>query len=199
MTTLWLVRHGQTDWNKAGRWQGQAAEAPPLNATGRAQAQALAERLDLSQVAAVYSSDLPRALETAQILTAGTGLAVRVDARLREIHLGAWEGMASEAIASGYAAALEARRRDPVNARAPGGECAGDVAERVWAAADDIARAHPHDTVLVVSHGLALATLICRAQALGLETVYEQVPGNADAVVVEWRSDERRRTTDGEG
>jgi broad specificity phosphatase PhoE len=186
MTTLWLVRHGQTDWNLAGRWQGQAASAPPLNAAGREQARALAGRLDMRQVTAVYSSDLLRAVETAKILTAGTGLVVQTDPRLREINLGVWEGMPTEGITSGYAAELDERRRDPVQARAPGGECAGDVAERVWAAADDIARAHPAGPVLVVSHGLALATLICRAQSLGLETVYDQVPDNAHATVIEW-------------
>jgi broad specificity phosphatase PhoE len=186
MTTLWLVRHGQTDWNVSGRWQGQSPHAPPLNAAGRAQAEALRAQLDLSQLDAVYTSDLARARETADIIAAGTALPVHVDPRLREINLGHWEGMASEAIARRFPAELAERERDPAGARAPGGECAADVAARVWAAADDIARAHPQGTVLVVSHGLALATLLCRAQALGLEYVYTQVPGNAAPAIIEW-------------
>ena len=186
MTTLWLVRHGQTDWNLAGRWQGQSQAAPHLNATGTAQAEAMRARLDLARVQAIYSSDLPRAQETAAILARGTGLAVTVDARLREINLGVWEGLSSELIAARFAAELAERARDPVNARAPGGECAAEVAARVWAAADDMARAHPAGPVLVVSHGLALATLICRWRGLGLEQTYGQVPDNAAPVVIEW-------------
>jgi broad specificity phosphatase PhoE len=186
MTTLWLVRHGQTDWNVSGRWQGQSPHAPPLNALGRAQAQALRRQLDLSQVDAIYSSDLLRAQQTAEILAAGTALPICLDPRLREINLGRWEGLPSEDIARRYPAELAHRERDPAGARAPGGECATDVAERVWAAADDIARAHPRGTVVVVSHGLALATLLCRAQALDLEYVYSQVPGNAAPAIIEW-------------
>ena len=143
-------------------------------------------RLDLARVQAIYSSDLPRAQETAAILARGTGLAVTVDARLREINLGVWEGLSSELIAARFAAELAERARDPVNARAPGGECAAEVAARVWAAADDMARAHPAGPVLVVSHGLALATLICRWRGLGLEQTYGQVPDNAAPVVIEW-------------
>jgi broad specificity phosphatase PhoE len=186
MTQLWLIRHGQTDWNLRGRWQGQSAEAPPLNAAGRAQAEALRADLDLDAFDALFTSDLTRARETAAILAAGRHLRIEVDARLREINLGAWEGLPSEAIARDYAPELAERERNPVHARAPGGECAADVAARVWAAAEDIARAYPHGRVIVVSHGLALATLICRAQALNLETVYAQVPDNARPTVIEW-------------
>jgi broad specificity phosphatase PhoE len=186
VTTLWLVRHGQTDWNLAGRWQGQSPEAPPLNAAGRAQAEALRAQLDPSRFDAIYTSDLPRARQTAAILAGGAALPVYVDPRLREINLGQWEGMPSEAIARQFPAELAERQRDPAGARAPGGECAADVAARVWAAADDIARAHPHGTVLIVSHGLSLATLLCRAQSLGLEHAYDQVPDNARPATIEW-------------
>jgi broad specificity phosphatase PhoE len=186
MTTLWLVRHGQTDWNVAGRWQGQSPLAPSLNAAGRAQAEALRVQLDLSRLDAVYTSDLTRARETAALITAGTALSVQVDPRLREINLGQWEGLPSEDIARRFPAELAERQRDPAGARAPGGECAAEVAARVWAAADDIARAHPHGTVLVVSHGLALSALLCRAQGLGLEHAYTQVPDNARPTIIAW-------------
>ena len=191
MTTLWLVRHGQTDWNVAGRWQGQSAEAPLLNEVGRAQAEAVRGQLPLEQIKAVYSSDLPRARQTAEILAAGLEAPVRLDARLREINLGAWEGLPGEVVAARYADALAARLRDPAHARAPGGECAADVAARVWAAADDIAREFPEGPVVVVSHALALATIICRAGGAGLERVYEREPENAKAVAVEWAGEGR--------
>jgi broad specificity phosphatase PhoE len=186
MTQLWLVRHGQTDWNREGRWQGQAAHAPPLNEIGRAQAEAMAEKLESAELEVIYSSDLPRARETAEIIARRFGLPVIVDPRLREIDLGVWEGMRGDDIAGEYPEDLAERERNPAHSRAPEGESATEVAERVWAAADDIARAHPEGAVLIVSHGLALAALICRARGLSLSEVYALVPDNAHPYVIEW-------------
>jgi len=185
MTQFWLARHGQTDWNVEGRWQGQAAPMP-LNAAGRAQVEALAACLSGLSFEALFSSDLTRARETAEIIGRRIGLPVMVDPRLREINLGAWEGMLGTDVARLYPAELAERERDPAYARAPGGESAAEVAARVWAAADDIARAHPTGPVLVISHGLALATLICRARGQPLTRVYEVVPANTHLEVIEW-------------
>jgi 2,3-bisphosphoglycerate-dependent phosphoglycerate mutase len=84
MTLLWLIRHGQTDWNLEGRYQGQCDA--PLNAAGRAQAEALASRLTGQSFAALYSSDLQRARETAEIIGAQLGLFSQCEVRLREIN-----------------------------------------------------------------------------------------------------------------
>lgn len=91
MTRLILVRHGETDWNVEGRYQGHSDV--PLNARGRAQAARLAEALRGSDIRAIYSSDLARARETAEALAHATRLAVQHDPRLREIDQGDWEGM----------------------------------------------------------------------------------------------------------
>src|SRR5512146_906329 len=88
MTTLLIARHGETDWNREGRWQGWAD--PPLNDTGRAQARKLAEELSTTAFDAVYSSDLRRAFQTAEILAAPHGIPVVTDAGLREIDVGSW-------------------------------------------------------------------------------------------------------------
>jgi broad specificity phosphatase PhoE len=88
VTTLLLVRHGETDWNRDGRWQGQSDT--PLNEVGRQQAVRVAEELDGIDV--VYSSDLARARETAEIVAERLGLDVELDERLRERSFGAWEG-----------------------------------------------------------------------------------------------------------
>jgi broad specificity phosphatase PhoE len=147
MTYLWLVRHGQTDWNVQGRWQGQTPDAPPLNAAGLAQAQTLAEQLadqaarDGIAFAALYSSDLLRARQTAEVIARRLGLPVCLDARLREAHLGAWEGMLGHEVALRYVAELDERRRDPVHSRPPQGESVYEVAARVGQAFDAIARA----------------------------------------------------------
>jgi broad specificity phosphatase PhoE len=185
VTTLWLVRHGQTDWNVEGRWQGQAD--PPLNTEGRAQAEALAARLNGIAFAALYASDLQRARETADVIARKIGRPVSLDARLREINQGEWEGMLSEQVQREYPAEWAARALDPLRARAPQGELVAQVAARAWAAADDIVRAHPVGPVLIVSHGLALATLLCRARGLPLEAARELIPDNVQPEVIEWR------------
>jgi broad specificity phosphatase PhoE len=184
MTALWLVRHGQTDWNVEGRWHGQAD--PPLNSTGRAQAQALAAQLNGTGFAALYASDLQRARVTAEIIARRVGLPVTLDVRLREISQGQWEGMLGDNVSEQYPGEWAARVADPVHGRAPGGESVGEVAARVWAAAGDIARTHPAGPVLVVSHGLALATLLCRARGLPLTEARLLIPDNARAEVIDW-------------
>jgi broad specificity phosphatase PhoE len=186
MARLWLVRHGETDWNVEGRWQGQAAFAPPLNAVGRAQTHALAAQLDGQSFEALYSSDLLRARETADIIAARLRLPVRLEPRLREVNLGRWEGMLGEDIARQYPAELLRREHDPLHARPPGGESVTQVAARVGAAVDDMARAHPAGLIVVVSHGLSLATLVCRARGLPLEQAYSVIPPHARPDVIEW-------------
>jgi alpha-ribazole phosphatase len=184
MTQLYLVRHGQTDWNVEGRYQGQADR--PLNAAGRAQAAGLSQQLAGIRFAAAYSSDLGRAKETAAILVALTGLKVQLDPRLREINLGEWEGQLMTEIVARYPATWAERLHDPLHAHAPGGESVAEVAVRVAEAATDIARAHPAGPVLVVSHGVALATLLCQARRQPLPETYEAIPDNSQAKIVVW-------------
>jgi broad specificity phosphatase PhoE len=185
MTELWLVRHGQTDWNLQGRYQGQAD--PPLNETGLAQADRAAEVLAGGRYAAVYSSDLERARVTAEAIGRRLGMAVRIDPRLREINQGAWEGLLVTEIQERYPVEWEVRQRDRLNFRAPGGgESVQDVAARIWAAVDDLAARHPHESLILVSHGLALATILCRVQGLPLAHARELIPDNAQAHRVDW-------------
>jgi broad specificity phosphatase PhoE len=186
MTELWLIRHGQTDWNVEGRYQGQADM--PLNATGLAQAEAFAASLDGQKFSALYSSDLMRAYQTAQIIVAQVGLAIKTDQRLREINQGEWQGRTLVEIRAVYNESKQAQRSviDPATARAPGGESVLEVSQRMALAADDIARAEPNGPVLVVSHGLALATLYCQARGIPLSEVYSHIADNTGAKVIEW-------------
>lgn len=140
MTTLLLARHGETDWNREGRWQGWAD--PPLNETGRGQARELADQLRQTPFDAVYSSDLKRALETAEILAAPHGVPVLVDSGLREIDVGSWSGLTRE----------EIRERFPDGVR-PDGETHDEHVARTRAALTRIARDHPGGRILVVGHG----------------------------------------------
>ncbi len=183
-TSLWLVRHGQTDWNLVGRYQGQSD--PPLNPAGRAQARALAARLGGHGFHALYTSDLLRARQTADALAVRTGLPPRLEPRLREMHHGAWDGLLLTEIQERFPADWAAWRQDPHAARPPGGETVMEVAQRVATALDGIALRHAGGHVIVVSHGLALATALCRARGIPLAQAHDLVPPNAEATMVRW-------------
>ena len=138
MTTLLLVRHGETDWNAEGRLQGHTDR--PLNDFGRRQATELAVRLAGEGADAIYTSDLARAMETAQILGARLGLSVVVDPDLREKNWGTWEGLTGD---ERVHVAFE-------------GESTEDHRDRVMAALRRIAARHPDQRVVVVTHGGSL-------------------------------------------
>lgn len=184
MTQLLLIRHGQTDWNLARRYQGQTDI--PLNPTGISQAEELANKLQKGQFDAIYSSDLSRAKQTAQIVSEKLGIPVTTDPRLREICKGIWEGMSFDEVKEKYAVALSQDNADPANSRTPGGETVAEVAARMAASADDISMQHPQGSVLVVSHGLAVSTLYCQANKVPLSKVYQFIPENAVPIKIEW-------------
>jgi broad specificity phosphatase PhoE len=187
MTDLWLVRHGQTDWNLTGRWQGQTSHAPGLNDVGRAQALSTREHLTGIRFSAIYCSDLLRARQTAELISESLNLNITLEPRLREMHLGVWEGMLSSEIEIQYPQELAERERDPLHARAPQGESPLEVEERVIPAVTDITEKYPDDSVLIVSHGVSLAVIICHAQGFPMDAVYEHIPENAIPYRVEWK------------
>ena len=179
MTELWLVRHGQTDWNLTGRWQGQASDAPGLNETGHRQALGVSEKMNGVKISAIYSSDLLRARQTAEAIAVPLGLPVILEPRLREINLGVWEGMASEDIEAQYPQELADRARDPFYTPAPNGESPSEVAERVHKAVNEIADRYRNEPVLIVGHGISLAVIICHAMGFPVGDVYQHIPDNA--------------------
>jgi probable phosphoglycerate mutase len=111
MTRFCLIRHGQTDWNLEGRYQGQSDVA--LNSVGKAQAHTLAGQLSGQSFSAIFSSDLIRAKETADILASALKAPVKVDPRLREINQGEWEGQLVEVLKAKYNGLWEMRTADP--------------------------------------------------------------------------------------
>src|SRR5688500_9825999 len=111
-TRVIVVRHGETAWNNEKRWQGHLDS--PLTAKGLSQAQALARRLSGERFSALYTSDLGRAYQTAQLIAAATGHSVVLDSRLRERKLGVFQGLTSEEIRAVHAEEYELYRiRDP--------------------------------------------------------------------------------------
>lgn len=157
---LIVWRHGRTAWNATGRFQGQADV--PLDDLGRSQAEAAASVLARSQVDLIVSSDLSRARTTAQTLADRVGLEVRPDARLREIHVGSWEGLTAEEVDRVDPGFRGAYLRGEDVRRSPTGETGTEVAERAGRALREIAEAAPDgSTVVAAMHGLAGKVSIC--------------------------------------
>ncbi|MCA1899194.1 MAG: alpha-ribazole phosphatase [Chloroflexi bacterium] len=159
---LFLIRHGQTDWNLEQRFQGQSDV--PLNAAGRKQAAALAERLAAETFDAVYSSDLQRAAETANIICKSEWNSdLHPDPRLREVNFGDWEGLTYEEIKAKHPEALAAWEADIFKYAPPNGETLEGLALRVQAALGELRAKHEGQRIMVVAHGGTLQTLICLA------------------------------------
>lgn len=149
MTTIYLARHGESDWNAANRFQGHSDR--PLTDLGREQAQALGELVAAENVEAVYSSPLKRALETARIVAVRSGLEVVEDEDLREVDTGSWSGLSRAEVQERFPEGFE--RWTSGGAGWEDGESYEEMAERVLAAVNRIAAAHPGGRVLIVSHG----------------------------------------------
>jgi glucosyl-3-phosphoglycerate phosphatase len=153
VTRLVLWRHGQTDWNAAGRVQGQLDS--DLSDVGRGQAEQAARRLAAYHPDLLISSDLRRAADTAGALSAVTGLDVEYDARLRERHHGLWQGLVGTEIAARWPAEYALWRAGrPVPGL--GIEDLDDVGKRMVDAMQDAAARAPGGTVVLVSHGAAV-------------------------------------------
>jgi len=184
VTDFLLIRHGQTDWNAARLYQGQADI--PLNQTGIQQARALAEKLNGEKFDAVYASDLSRAAQTASILVEKLGMPIQTDVRLREICQGIWEGMSLDEVQEKYADDFKRGAEDPAFSRAPGGESIAEVAERMTSAVTEITALYPAGRILLVSHGLAVSTLYCLANDIPLNQVYQYIPDNTAPLSITW-------------
>jgi probable phosphoglycerate mutase len=162
---LVLWRHGRTEWNATGRFQGQLD--PPLDEEGRKQARLAAPHLAAARLSrqetVVVSSDLSRAAETATTLTDLLGVPLRLDARLREHGMGCWEGLTRDEVAERYPEQF-ADWMAGRHVRGRGGEDPADVAERALAALVDLP---PARTAVVVTHGGTAGRLMERLLEIG--------------------------------
>jgi broad specificity phosphatase PhoE len=181
MTTLLLVRHGETDWNREGRWQGHSQT--PLNELGRRQAREVAAELE--DVDVVYSSDLRRARETAEILADRLGLEVRFDRRLRERRFGAWEGLTTAEIESDFE---EAHHRWQLGegAGAEDAEPFDEFGARVRSFLEDVLQRHPEETVLVVGHGGSIRVIHALATGRDYVRDHRLIPAVANCAVARY-------------
>lgn len=159
-TLVYMVRHGETDWNVERRFQGQLDVE--LSKTGLRQAAAVARWLAQQPVnfSAIYSSDLKRASRTALIIGARLDLVPILDPALREINAGDWQGLVPSEIEARFPGKLDEWHEKIDTFTLPGGESIPLVQERVFRAYQQIVEQHPGEAIIIVSHGAALAALM---------------------------------------
>ena len=160
-----LVRHGETTWNQENRWQGQADV--PLSDIGRMQARLLAQRLraDGRQVHAIYSSDLSRAFETAEILSETLRLPTNPDRGWREMNIGVWSGLTTAEVIERHNIEWE-RLRAGEDLPRGGGETFAQFQSRLLHSAQQLAQRHAGEQVVIVTHGGAVRAFLLHCRNL---------------------------------
>ena len=161
MTKIFLIRHGETEWNKLGKIQGNSDVN--LSPEGLIQAQFLTKYAPFGNVDAVYSSDLKRASDTAKILAARFNLPVIEKPGLRETNFGDWEGKSISKLLEDFPDDFGNFFIKPDKVNPPGGETFLECQARVENALDELIAEHENQSIIVVSHGAAIRLLLCAA------------------------------------
>jgi len=165
MTTLFLVRHGRTGWNKEQIFRGH--KDVPLDEVGREEALLVGERLKEEGIKGVYSSPLSRARETAEAVARSHNVEVQIVEGLNDLNFGEWEGLSRQEVQERYPDLYEQWQEAPHQVIFPGGEGLDSVRIRAMKAVEDIIKQHPQEGVALVSHRVVLKVLICAL--LGLD------------------------------
>ncbi len=164
---LFLVRHGETESNRQNLALGR--DDIPLNERGLQQAERVGEALAHEPLAAVYSSPLQRALDTARAVAAPHGLTVQIEQGLIEMDVGEVDGLTLAEVQSRYPGLLKTwASEDGPEQPMPGGESLVDVQERAWAAVQDLAARHADEAVAAVAHNFVILTLLVRVLGIRL-------------------------------
>ncbi|NVB79308.1 MAG: histidine phosphatase family protein [Kofleriaceae bacterium] len=180
-----LVRHGETAWNREGRYQGRTDI--PLSDTGQQQVRALGERLRNVPIAIAYASPLSRAKNTAEAILAGRTTPLWLEAGLLEISHGEWEGKLATDVEISHAEMFGVWRTRPgrTSPAGPGAETLGDVESRAWAVLEKICDGlGPDDTALVAAHDAVNRVILCRVLGLPLERIwsFRQAPASLNVL-----------------
>ncbi len=181
-THLYLVRHGETDWNREQRLQGTLDV--PMNGAGVAQACRLADYFSHVPITHIVSSPLIRATATAAILAEACACPLEIDARLREVDHGIWSGRTLPDIGQEFPSLVRDERLLPEAFAIGRGEQLPDVSRRACEALADLLDAHTGQSVVVVGHGITLAAMWCAATGRDIAQFNECLPPNAGGVVL---------------
>ncbi len=184
---LLLVRHAETDWNRERRYQGWTDT--PLSPAGRVQAEAAGRFLTSQPLAAVWSSPLRRALDTAAAIAGPQGLAVNVSPAFKEMRFGDWEGLRVAEVSERFPEEYQAWRDTPQLVARPGGETLEDVRRRALGGLVELREAYDGKTVCLVAHGVTARVLILDALGLGLERLWSIEVSPTGISELEFRDD----------
>ena len=182
-TTVYLVRHGETEWNLSGRWQGHADA--PLTDRGESQARALGERFKTESFDACYVSDLGRAMRTAELISRPTGMNFEPDARLRERDLGVMQGLTTQEMLERCPDVFDSFRNAGPDYIVPEGESFRQFHERCVEALEDYVSRHQGERVLLVTHGGVLGAILRYVTGIPLEAPRRYVLLNGSVNVVD--------------
>ena len=177
-THLFLIRHGETEWNVEGRYQGQAD--PPLNEHGLRQATELSERLGQVDLELLYTSPLLRSEQTAEIISRKLAIPIYKDERLMEINQGKWQTRLRSEIEELYPDLFKRWEIEPWEVTPPGGESLQQVRQRVFAAIDELLQIHAGKRIGIVSHRIPIALIKMRYQGLDPDVIRLLKLSNAD-------------------
>jgi broad specificity phosphatase PhoE len=163
---LILIRHGETLWNETQKFQGFSDIE--LSFKGKSQAQSLAESLRGETLAAIYTSPLIRARQTAELIARYHDCPVIIEEGLKELNQGLLEGLTAEDLRRGYPEFLKNWIQRPESTHLPQGESLGDLQRRAWDSIERIIREYPEGTVVVVAHSFVNLTILCRVLEIPL-------------------------------
>jgi probable phosphoglycerate mutase len=178
MTLLLLIRHGENDYTRTGKLAGWT-KGVHLNETGRKQAQAVAERLSKAKLAAIYSSPLERAVETAKPLATAQDLKIQISDGLGEVRYGQWQGKSLKRLAR--TKLWRVVQHHPAAMEFPQGETLRAVQARAVDAVEQIVRRHPKDTVAAFSHGDVIKLLAAHYLGLPLD-LFQRIAINTASI-----------------
>ncbi|SMB96250.1 alpha-ribazole phosphatase [Desulfonispora thiosulfatigenes DSM 11270] len=184
MTKIIFIRHGQTLWNAKRKYQGQTDIH--LDETGIMQADLVAQKLKEDKVDVIYASDLQRAYKTAEIIGLEQELKVSPSIGLREFNFGVWEGKTYEELKNEYPELVEKWFKDPESVQIPKAESIKDLQNRAVNQINEILEKHNNKTVVVVSHGLTIATILSYFLDIELKNVRKMIQGNTGITIVEF-------------
>ena len=187
MTTIYLIRHGQTDWNRDKIFRGRADV--PLNERGRDEAAALSRHLEEVRPEACYASPLSRARETAEIVVRPHSLDVKLDEGIIDIDYGKWQGLSETEVSRRFAVTRRKWSERPHQVRFPGGESLSMVGKRSLASLERIRAENPRATVFVVAHRVVTKVLMCAVLGLGNAAFWKIRQDNCAYNIIELSED----------
>ena len=185
---LIIVRHGESEWNRIHRYQGQLDA--PLSELGLRQAEALAARLKGEKLDYIYTSPLQRAARTAEAIAMyHPGAPFTPSDALLEIHHGEWQGKFAEEVIAQYGEGLAEWRAHPTRSQMPGGESFSNILKRTLDFQEQICAEHKDQTVLISTHDVVVKILVADALGMNMDRINRIWVTNASISVIEYGTD----------